>query len=369
MGNLSVLFSLPTAIEAGLATGQLQRIGGVIVDSSSKQVVAWLRETSVIGQSMPKSNLFNVVGQFSKMTPLLSLGFLTFAFNEINTRLNEIFDEINTHTVAIQAEFAQDRETQLKVALEAVHDVFEGNDDIYANALRSALDGLIAARENLMKDFEKILQSEIATPKKLRLAQYLLAYAMNIETTRIRCYIVAHEQELARKKITEVLPLFRDACIKFISACVGDYPALFLHKDFEDDVVSRFFQVQFWLKQNDDNGTILDILNQLRGDFWDVNLVDDKFENIVQQFMRKPILTWQEKVQRLKLGLEYAEEMIENYHRLEGFELELRAERLILMDEFNLNNEEFKHQGMALIVDDDVMQQIVRQNLPKPPHQ
>lgn len=367
MGNLSVLFSLPTAIETGLATGELQRVGGVIVDSSSKQVVAWLRETSVMPQMT--SNLFNVVGQFSKIIPVLSLGVLTFGFNHINTRLNQILDEINTHSDAILAEFVRDRETQLKVTLEAVHDVFEGNDDIRANALRSALDGLIAARENLMKDFEKILQSEVAIPKKLRLAQYFLAYAMYIETTRIRCYIVAGQEALARKKIIEVLPLFHDACIKFVLACIGDYPALFLHKDFDDDMVSRFFQVQSWLKQNDDNGTILDILNQLRGDFWDVNLVNDKFENVFQQVRRKPILTWQEQFQYLRLGLEYAEAMIENYHRLEGFELELRAKRLISMDEFNLEREEVAHQGIALIVDDDVMQQIVWQNLSKPRRQ
>lgn len=371
MSNLSVLFSVPPAIETGLATGQLQRVGGVIVDSTSKQVVAWLRETSLISEITPQmtSNLLGMMGLVSTIVPVLNLGILTFGFNSIYMRLNNIVDEINKHRDLILAEFARDRETQLKVTLETVHDVFEGDDELRASALRSALDGLIAVRENLMKDFEKILQGEIAIHKKLRLAQYLLAYAMYIEATRIRCYIVAHQEKLARKKITEMLPLFRDACIKFISACVGDHPALFLHKDFEDDVVSRFFRVQFWLKQDDDNRIIFEILNQLRADFWNVDLVNDKFDSPLHQLLRKPISTWQEQVQQLKLGLEYAEAMIEDYHRLEGFELELRVKRLISIDEFDLNSEEVKHQGMALVVDDDLLQQITWQNLPKPPRQ
>ena len=48
LGVLSVLFELPPLIEQGLATGNLQRVGGVIVDSTSRQVVAWLRDGSAI---------------------------------------------------------------------------------------------------------------------------------------------------------------------------------------------------------------------------------------------------------------------------------------------------------------------------------
>jgi hypothetical protein len=48
MGQLQVLFEVPRFIEHGLSTGTFQRVGGVIVDSSSRQIVAWLRDGSLL---------------------------------------------------------------------------------------------------------------------------------------------------------------------------------------------------------------------------------------------------------------------------------------------------------------------------------
>ena len=42
MGQLEVFFEVPRWIEYGLATGEFQRVGGVIVESGSRHVVAWL---------------------------------------------------------------------------------------------------------------------------------------------------------------------------------------------------------------------------------------------------------------------------------------------------------------------------------------
>ena len=44
MPQIEVMLELPVKIAQGLASGQLKRVGGVIVDAASKQVVAWLRE-------------------------------------------------------------------------------------------------------------------------------------------------------------------------------------------------------------------------------------------------------------------------------------------------------------------------------------
>src|SRR6266498_654900 len=50
MGNLEILFEIPKWIEKGLASGVLKRVGGVIVKSGSRQVVAWLRDGSGINK-------------------------------------------------------------------------------------------------------------------------------------------------------------------------------------------------------------------------------------------------------------------------------------------------------------------------------
>ena len=44
MTPLNVVFDLPAAVLHGLSNRSLERVGGVIRDSSSKQVVMWLQE-------------------------------------------------------------------------------------------------------------------------------------------------------------------------------------------------------------------------------------------------------------------------------------------------------------------------------------
>lgn len=354
MGNLSVLFSVPTSIEAGLATGQYQRVGGVIVDSSSKQIAAWLRESPILGEPTQDvaTGVLGAMTQFTQIAPVLNLGMLALGFVHINNRLNHISEHIHRLGDTILAEFARDRETQFKVTLEAVKDVFEGDEWMREDALRSAVDGLVASRENFLKDFESLLQGE-QTTQTLELAQYLLGYAMYAETTRIRCYLVVGQNESARKKMIDALPIFYDATKKFILACMGEHPALFLHKDFDDNHVERFFKVQSWL-QGDYQGeaTILTILNQLRGDFWNTDIIGDKFDNFIQQITFRPKFTWKDTRLHFTSALESAEAMLENYQRLQGFELELRAERLV--DDFVSPDDLAKHR-FAVIVDEDFL--------------
>jgi hypothetical protein len=42
--NLNVVFDVPALVAQGLLNGSLERVGGVVRDSSSKQVVMWLQE-------------------------------------------------------------------------------------------------------------------------------------------------------------------------------------------------------------------------------------------------------------------------------------------------------------------------------------
>ncbi len=48
MGLIEVAFEVPQHVLSGLSRGALQRIGGVIVDASTKQVVMWLRESNIL---------------------------------------------------------------------------------------------------------------------------------------------------------------------------------------------------------------------------------------------------------------------------------------------------------------------------------
>ena len=51
MPQIEVMLEVPLKIAAGLASGQLERVGGVVVDSASKKVVMWLREGAQIADN------------------------------------------------------------------------------------------------------------------------------------------------------------------------------------------------------------------------------------------------------------------------------------------------------------------------------
>ena len=42
--NLNVVFDVPARVAQGLMNGSLERVGGVVRDSSTKEVVMWLRD-------------------------------------------------------------------------------------------------------------------------------------------------------------------------------------------------------------------------------------------------------------------------------------------------------------------------------------
>lgn len=52
MPVIQVLLEVAPHIAAGLASGRLERVGGVILDAKSKQVVAWLREGGQIKNNL-----------------------------------------------------------------------------------------------------------------------------------------------------------------------------------------------------------------------------------------------------------------------------------------------------------------------------
>ncbi|WP_240112412.1 hypothetical protein [Pseudomonas aeruginosa] len=67
MLDISVVFKVPAELAGGLANGTLERVGGVIRDSVTKKVVAWLREGDMISYEPPSeilnSQLSQLMGQ------------------------------------------------------------------------------------------------------------------------------------------------------------------------------------------------------------------------------------------------------------------------------------------------------------------
>jgi hypothetical protein len=413
MGNLEVLFEVPKWIERGLATGVLKRVGGVIVKSGSRQVVAWLRDGSAINKVLNVSSNLpspfgvlmsagrsavtlwdgkqtrNAIGsvsqqvahvaeqivsvnqQLNQLTLLssfmvtgqvLNLGLSAATFYATIKRLDKLSNEIAHLSEQIHLEFNRDRDISFKSALQAARDAFEsGNVSYRDHAIRSAVDGLFEARENFLIDFENHLKYGDSHPQ-LQLARHSLIRAMYAAVSRIRCYIAAEDLNLAKQRLSEDIPLLKTCSQQLINTLLGDHPAIFMHRDVSPDDMDRFMQIQRWMYQedpfvqHDDARTVFAIMNDLRNDFWNTDLVQDRYENPIQQIARRPVQTFGNQMSKLIDRLSEGELIIENCQRIFGFGAELQSLPVSFQDwEKFISEEQLIETGLAIVYDSDVL--------------
>jgi hypothetical protein len=96
--NLSVVFDVPALVAQGLMNGSLERVGGVVRDSSSKQVVMWLQEGgSEASKALARPPLAGGANALAAANPLLAtanLGVSIAGFALVLQQLNRISDQI-----------------------------------------------------------------------------------------------------------------------------------------------------------------------------------------------------------------------------------------------------------------------------------
>ena len=405
MPELDVVFDVPEQIALGLASGSLERVGGVIVSSATKQVVAWLRDgtinqaldtgTSVLSPQLAtiisaartgislynthvtqhavsglsrQIQLASTLATFTASGQVVNLAVAVVSFREILQRLDRLSTEIGHLGELIGQEFARDRDTRFRVALQAARDVFEGtNLDNRDNAMRSAVDGLYEARENFLSEFQRLLK-QADDYQILVAAQHMLARALYAAISRVRCYLASEEIELAKRRLSEDVPLFLDCTQTLILRMLGDRPAAYFHQAVEAPDVERFLYVQQWLRQGDPLGDsdrsalLFEIINELRVDFWNTDIIQDEYGPFVlNQIARRPVRKFADKARELTERLSYVELLIENYERLLGFELELRSFHLssptTSFDEWSqlVSEKDIAEHGIGIILDRDAL--------------
>ena len=97
--NLNVVFDVPIQVAQGLMNGSLERIGGVVRDSSSKQVVMWLQEGgSQASKALANPPLVGVraLATASSLLSAANLGVSVAGFALVLQQLNRISDQIKS---------------------------------------------------------------------------------------------------------------------------------------------------------------------------------------------------------------------------------------------------------------------------------
>ena len=95
--NINVLFDVPALVAQGLMNGSLERVGGVVRDSSSKQVVMWLQEGgSEVSKALANPPLAGIkaLTAANSLLSAANLGVSVAGFAVVLQQLNRISEQI-----------------------------------------------------------------------------------------------------------------------------------------------------------------------------------------------------------------------------------------------------------------------------------
>lgn len=328
MASISVHLEVPEIIAKGLHEGSMERVGGVIRHSDSKQIIAWLREGGqAVDDAVLKTGLLDDVlraaGSASTtvgfllggLFPILDIAIAGYVLLEIIGHIDDHRHEIEEIYKRIEEEFRQDRLANLATALTSARLVSQVKDVAFKRQMvGQATDRLLEAREHLREDFMTLVKEEMNEEDAITAMRYQIL-SMQAATLIVRAWLEIGEKDLAREWLGGILMGQRERVKLFVRAQIGEHPSLYFHETVSEEDFARYVNVERWLRGK--RIVLPEIVKEYRSDFWDGSVVGELFTGGLNS---------QPKEQPFYLdSLRNCEFLIENYQRLEGFDLELKS--------------------------------------------
>ncbi len=239
MKTIDVALSIPSAIQNNLESGLYERIGGVIRDSSSKEIVCWLREIQPVTD-------FSLAASIGSPACILNLGVCTMQFSVIMHRLNRIEKHISEHRELLEnigAKIDLQIYARCRAALEQANNAFTMRDaKNRKDAALNAIDRFLVAENEYMA----LIDSEL--DKKHRVEHFFDTLWLML-AAKAMCYLELIEADTARecinKGINDVHPLLK----KYVELLLTDNPAAYLHPELKGEIdLRRLAKVYQWLQ-------------------------------------------------------------------------------------------------------------------------
>ena len=244
MTPLNVVFDLPAALANGLQNGAYERVGGVIRDSNSKQVVAWLREggNGVVTQPpLPKPPLGEAAQLISPMLSAVNLGVSVAGFAVVITQLKQISDQIRlieAKVDRVSVKLDDQALAKLKAGVNACLNAVElGDANLRQQMAGQALTTLHEARQYFN---QQVLRS--AAKAEATSAEYVsMAFAALV--AEVQTYLQLDEGEKSARTLRQGLTDLRPGLTQMMNA-VLERRAVYLRPDFQGQVDLDFI---LWL--------------------------------------------------------------------------------------------------------------------------
>ena len=316
MLQIEVMLEVPLRIAAGLAGGQLERVGGVVRDVGTKQIVALLREGGQLANgSHPASGVLKalldtstgglagaVIGagqaavtahshylimqQMARLETLLSIstgiGVLNLAtsvtsYALLSYRLGVLEQKIEGLYGYISEEFQKNRQAKLRAAILAAENAFGmEKPDSKKRQAHNAIDRFDEVRQFILQDIEDLFKSSPSIDRTVR----ALVHAIDMDSLLIRCHLELDELRSARNHLQKYLNKYEPQVNELVSRCLGDHRASFFHSSVSKADLYRFITIEDWLHRNDEKWTSNDTddvcmkaLDSYRNEFWDMNAI------------------------------------------------------------------------------------------------
>lgn len=364
MPQIEVMLEVPLKIAAGLASGQLERVGGVIREVGSKQVVAWLREG---GQIVGNSNLpatvlkalldtstsglagavnsavtahshYQIIQQLARLETLISLatgiGVLNLAvsvvsYKVLSRRLDHLEQKIEGLYGLIAEEFQKDRQAKLRAAILAAKNAFGmQKPENKVKQAHNAIDRFDEVREYILQDIDKLFESSPSLERTVS----ALVHAIDMDSMLIRCHLELDELNSARNHLHEYMDKYKPQVNELVNRCLGDHRASFFHESVSKADLYRFIAIEDWLHRDDNewlsnetDDVCMKVFETYRKDFWDLNAIagikTDGAPLIAFPPFKSDGLQMPTQLERITL----AELLIEKYEGFRGFNAELEG--------------------------------------------
>ncbi|AVH70932.1 hypothetical protein [Nostoc sp. 'Lobaria pulmonaria (5183) cyanobiont'] len=380
---VTVTFMLADWIAKGLADGTFERVGGVIRDVGTKQVVSWLREQGSNNSQVPTltdspNNIFNL---FFSSANLVASGANAAATGkglaDVNRRLDGIENQLGKVRQSVQltqeilqvtsavsilnlgvsvigfvviAQRLKELEQRLQQAQKLLNNINRKIDlSFYAN-FRAAIELATNAftmtkienrRSSALQAINRFLEAEhiyteytdIEIEQKSQIAdEYLLTLSLAY-LAEARCYLELEEHDTALRRFQEGSRVIRSRIQKYVKLLLTFNPAVYLQPQFRGQIdLRRLTRIYQWLDPTLDENAVFDM--QRMNLFMLAQDPNKWVESI-------PAAIWDSKVDwvgkaiwddpkpqiyaRLPKTLDVVESMIETNRRFESYQTEVQA--------------------------------------------
>jgi hypothetical protein len=285
MERLIATFFIPPGISQGLTDGIYERVGGVIREVGSKQVVTWLRDSAPIGlPSMPlpvdpisgalhfaaqmantavtakgfsnvnmhldllAKSMLQVQGVLyvTSAASILNLGVTAIGFAVVIHRLNQLerqLEETQKLLAQIDRKIDLSFYAKFRAALDLADNAFRMNKPTNREKAAHGAIKLLLEAQHIYTDYlDKELKQQSPIADEYLLTLYLAYIAES------RCYLELEEKEVALKRLEEGHQKIHSRMRTYIESLLTSNPGAYLHPRFRKTIsLSRLTRIYQWL--------------------------------------------------------------------------------------------------------------------------